>query len=267
MISPQGGAAYWLGVRNEDVVTDFDGRLRACQVLGRVERPPSDREPAGRRYLLLRVDPPLRMAPPMPPLPGGEAELIVVAERDDGTNLDELDRGWLSVLVFTAQNPDAVVAGDLEGAGLSMVIWGEIARQRSELPRSQEESFEYALGLLLRFADRAGHVDVPDDHREDGIRLSIWVNNMRSSQAHGHLRTDWGEQLEAVPGWTWRSGDDVALMDHFARREGHTDVPIDHREEGHPLGLWTQEMRKSYAMGSMHPDQVQRIEAIPHWHW
>ena len=261
------GADYWLGERGEYVVTDFDGRLRACHVLGRVERPPTDREPFGRRYLLLRVDPPLRTAPPMPPLPGGEAEQVVVCERHNGENLDELNAGSLSVLVFTVGNPEAVLEGDLDWAGLSMVIWGDIARSPAQLPPSQEESFERGLVALKTFADREGHVDVPDDHREDGHWLANWIHNMRYVQAHGDLRSEWVEMLEAVPGWTWRSGDEVVLMANFARREGHTDVPLDHREEGHPLGRWANEMRKSYAMGCMHPDQARRIETIPNWHW
>jgi len=203
----------------------------------------------------------------MPPLPGGEAEQVVVSERHNWTNLDDCGRGSLGVLVFTVGDPDAVLEGDLDRAGLSMFMWGDIARERSQLPRSPEEVFEYMLPLVAKFVIREGHVDVPDDHREDGQRLSSWINNMRYAQAHGDLRSEWVEKLEAVPGWTWRSGDEIVLMANFAHREGHTDVPLDHREEGHPLGLWAQERRKSYAMGCMHPDQARRIETIPNWHW
>ena len=90
---------------------------------------------------------------------------------------------------------------------------------------------------------------------------------MRYAQAHGRMRTEWVEKLEAAPGWTWRSGDEIALMANFARREGHTDVPLDHREEGHPLGQWAHGRREFYAKGWLHPDDVRRTEEIPHWHW
>ena len=81
------------------------------------------------------------------------------------------------------------------------------------------------------------------------------------------MRPEWVDKLENVPGWTWLSGDDFFLMARFARREGHTDVPTDHREEGRPLGRWAQQRRRSYAMGWLHPDDLRRTEAIPHWHW
>ena len=265
--SPQDSPDYWLGERSEYVVTDCDGRLRACHLLGRAQKPSSERDPGGRRYLLLRVDPPLRTAPPMTPLPGGEAEQIVVSERLDWTNLEELDHGSLSVLVFTVQDPQAFAAGDLDRAGLSPVLWGSIARDPSQLPRTPEEHFDEMQALVAKFASREGHLNVPDDHRENGQRLSSWINNMRFMQAHGELRREWVERLEAVPGWTWRSGDEIVLMTNFARREGHTVVPLDHHEEGHPLGRWAQERRKSYARGWLHPDDLRRTEAIPHWHW
>lgn len=64
-----------------------------------------------------------------------------------------------------------------------------------------EDQFGLGVQLLPQFVSREGHANVPLDHREDGIHLGTWVDNMKFEQANNGLRKDWGEQLEAVPGW------------------------------------------------------------------
>lgn len=235
----------WLGERGEHVVTDFDGRLRACHVLGAVEQS----VPRGRRRLLLTtVDPPFPTGTIQEP--GDEVGMLVLSERYTDDDLEQLVDGWMSVNLYLVRDSGALLAGDASAAGLSLVAQGMVARSPSQLPPSQEEHFRHGLLLLQRFAERERHASVPLQHVEQGSFLGAFVNNLRSARAHGHLRGDWAEQLEAVPGWRWHDGDEVDLVAKFAAREGHTDIPIGHVEDGRPLGRWVDEVRNSHTRGA-----------------
>ncbi len=137
------------------------------------------------------------------------------------------------------------------------------------LPRSREERFDRSFAALQRFVEREGHAYVPEDHDEGDLSWN-WLMNMRYQQVHGHLRADWAERLEALPGWKWLPGDDINLLRRFAERERHTDVPLDHREEGRAIGIVVQHWREDNARSGnyeLRPDIVRRLEQIPHWHW
>ncbi|MEW6154668.1 MAG: helicase associated domain-containing protein [Actinomycetota bacterium] len=70
-----------------------------------------------------------------------------------------------------------------------------------------------------------------------------------------------------MPGWTWLPGDDFYLLSRYALREGHTDVPTEHREYGRPLGMWVRLQREDHRKGVMNEATRERLRATPHWHW
>jgi hypothetical protein len=67
-------------------------------------------------------------------------------------------------------------------------------------PRADDWDRGYA--ALKTFADREGHARVPQGHRENGINLHNWVMVQRRNE--NKLTPQRREQLEALPGWTWR---------------------------------------------------------------
>ncbi len=259
---------FWLADRTNGVVTDFDGRLRACTLRGEFQLADDKGEPTGRRCLWLEVDPPL-------PLQEGElVKHIAVTERDYGADLTLLESkpprdhfAWLSVRIFrftgrSPAPPDVVPASSLVAEG-----FGEMAREPGLLPPSNEDQFEMGFGLLRSYVQREHRVDVPLDHVEDGIPLGVWVDNMKFEEANHGLRADWKERLAAVPGWKWLPGNDFELLEQYARREGHTRMPVNHVEQGRPLGSWVRDLRETYATGRLAPELVARLERIPGWEW
>lgn len=258
---------FWLGSRTESAVTDFDGRLRACKLRGQLRVTDESGRPARVRYLWLEVD------PPVPLQEGGSVSQIAVTERHFGADVTLLESEpprdhfkWLSVRIFRIKNPPSP-AGSIPESSLIPEGWAEMAREPSLLPPSAEDQFELGLRLVRKYADREGNTDVPLEHQEEGITLGVWVDNIRFEEANHGLRPDWKEKLEAVPGWRWLPGDDFYLLEQYARREGHTRMPLDHLEDGRPLGGWVRDLRETHAAGRLAPEWVERLERIPGWEW
>ncbi|HEX6595637.1 MAG TPA: helicase associated domain-containing protein [Acidimicrobiales bacterium] len=254
------GPDFYLGGRTEFKTVDFDGRIRSCFVQEEFRSPTGAGSDDPRHFLRVRVE------PDFPGAEGSHPE-IVLSERHGGTDLTNLGDDWIYVYVYEIANAQQLRNGRIiEGALLFNTI-GEVARMRSLLPRSPEELFERNFQLLQGFVERTGHVDVPEGHREQGELLATWLSNVRRSQLLGELPADWARRLEALPGWRWLPGDDFFLLDRYARREGNTDVPPEHREDGRPLGAWVRLQRHDYRKGVVDPRTRVRLEAIPHWHW
>lgn len=129
---------------------------------------------------------------------------------------------------------------------------------------------------LQRFARREGHSRVPSTHIEDGTRLGIWCAAQRRAQAGGALPADRRRRLEALPGWEWspreeahRSSWDTAfaLLEQFARREGHARPRRDVVESGFAIGQWVSTQRTNQRKGRLGPSQQRRLERLPGWVW
>jgi helicase associated protein len=253
----QSQADFWLGARGEELVTDFDGHVRACYRLGTALL----RADPSFRYIWVRVDPPM-------PLPEGRhGQEIALKEEWEGFDINHMADRWLGVYVFEIVDRSACELGSLDNADLRLFGRGEVAKSPALLPMSQEQDFEQKLALLQRFAAREGHTDVSPGYAEDDVPLGNWVANTKYSQAKGGLRPEWESRLQALPGWRWLSGDDFFLLARFAIEHGHTRVPLDYVDEGRPIGQWVNELRKTHTMGMLSGDWIRRLEKIPGWEW
>lgn len=65
--------------------------------------------------------------------------------------------------------------------------------------------FRRMLRKLEKWTDDTGNADVPIDAEYKGVHLGLWVDAMRYRYEHGTLHPRRVAQLEALPGWTWRS--------------------------------------------------------------
>jgi superfamily II DNA or RNA helicase len=133
---------------------------------------------------------------------------------------------------------------------------------------------DWAVGLraLSQFASREGHTVVPALHREGGFRLGQWVLNRRQERRRGRLAPTRAARLETFPGWSWDTLKDqwiasISAIRAFAEREGHTRVPVTHREGTLNLGLWVSTQRSKHRFGRLDPARVAELEAIPGWSW
>jgi superfamily II DNA or RNA helicase len=59
----------------------------------------------------------------------------------------------------------------------------------------------------------------------------------------------------------------LAELRAFAKREGHSRVPLQHREGDLALGAWAQTQRALHRKGSLAPERVAALEALPGWLW
>src|SRR5262249_18339267 len=57
------------------------------------------------------------------------------------------------------------------------------------------------------------------------------------------------------------------LLEAFVDREGHARIPVDHVENGFPLGRWGNKQRAAYANSTLAADPTRRLERVPRWPW
>jgi superfamily II DNA or RNA helicase len=125
-----------------------------------------------------------------------------------------------------------------------------------------EVTFEQNMILLERFVVREGNARVPSNHLEEGVKLGVWVNGVRSRR--DTLNSDQTERLEALD-FIWNILDEtferhIALLQGFVAREGHARVPFSHVEEGVSLGKWISKQRSR--RDTLAPERLARLEAL-----
>ena len=103
-----------------------------------------------------------------------------------------------------------------ESTSISVAMPSELYRgvyRRCDLAYEECYAFEFIpsvdfrrmLRKLEKWTDDTGNADVPIDAEYKGVHLGLWVDAMRYRYEHGTLHPRRVAQLEALPGWTWRS--------------------------------------------------------------
>lgn len=109
-----------------------------------------------------------------------------------------------------------------------------------------------------------------------GVELGKWVYAVWSTQdgpdSRKVLTTDVVKALDELEGWAWNKREariemGVAYIKRFQLREGHTNVPENHVEEGFPLGVWIKNQRYQHQIGYMSATLKSRLERIDSWEW
>jgi len=120
--------------------------------------------------------------------------------------------------------------------------------------------------LLVKFQQREGHANVPSKHKEEGVQLGKWLETQRQQKKKGELDISLEERLEEV-GVIWdifkeQWDSRYRLLAKFHQREGHTNVPHRHREEGVNLGVWLSSQRYKNRKGKLDISLKKRLEDI-----
>lgn len=250
---------FWLGDRSEGITTDFDGHVRRGTVLGVLSsRRPAVAGSSDRRYVWLRLDPAL-------PIASDVYEQVVITERHVGADLAALGATSISVYVLDPGPVASLERGVFDTSGSTILAWADVALDPADLPETQEAGFDRTFSLVEAFVRRTGRAEFGPDAEEAGVSLNTWVRNVKYFRLHDRLPLDQAARLKALPGWQWYELDEFALLEAYARREGNSDVPFDHDEDELPLGAWVASIRSSQR--HLPADWIERLEAIPHWHW
>jgi hypothetical protein len=175
---------------------------------------------------------------------------VPVRHKEDGVNLGF----W--VQTQRASNKKGWMSADrkrrLDGVG---IVWDPLAVQGEEM-----------FFLLETYAKREGHCNVPKNHKEDGLNLGVWVQTQRQVKSKGGLRADKARRLEDI-GFVWDQleaqwEDNFALLETYAKREGHCNVHGNHKEDGANLGFWVVFQRQAKSKGGLRADKARRLERI-----
>ena len=129
-------------------------------------------------------------------------------------------------------------------------------------PRADQ--WERNFALLKQFEEREGHCDVPFSHKEDGIKLGIWLSNQRKGR--GKMEESLQRRLEQL-GVSWdpyadRWERNFALLEQFKEREGHCIVMCRHVEDGIKLGAWLDTQRTKMKRGKLDGSYKCRLEEL-----
>ena len=131
------------------------------------------------------------------------------------------------------------------------------------LVRAQTDSAKWLENLeqLAVFVGERGHPDVPLDHP-----LGKWLASTRASIRRGTLDDGRVAEFRAAGGLVHpmegRWDDAHVLLTEFVKREGHADVPPQHRERGVPLAAWLRRQKREALEGLMAPNRVKMLEEL-----
>jgi superfamily II DNA or RNA helicase len=122
--------------------------------------------------------------------------------------------------------------------------------------------WDQGFSALQSFHKREGHCNVPQKHKEAGFNLGSWIANQRKNTAQTPRKQI--EQLNSLGfiwdaiNWQWEVN--FSALQRFYKREGHSNVPQRHREDGVKLGQWSAYLRK-YKERSL-PGQIKRLSSV-----
>lgn len=142
--------------------------------------------------------------------------------------------------------------------------------KKRNISEINEAKWQEQYKRLLRFVKREGNCRVPARYVEDDVRLGRWVSKQR--ELRDQLSKDRYQLLEKIPGWFWKGQDAKwarasALIEQYAKREGHTRVPKKHIEDGFALGVWVMHLRDDYLRGHLSEERRKYLQKLPGWVW
>lgn len=215
-------------------------------------------------------------------LRGGDGRAVRPAEKKRGRGDFGLASWWAHVRAsYRAGKLRPELARAFEGAlgKLPGFRWRKKAVPGAEYEGSTAER----LMALDAFVKREGHARVPQNHVEKGIKLGVWVMNLRRLHDAGRLPATLARKLAKYPRWSWGPWADahatfMRKLRRYVRREGHACVPQNHVEDGYRLGWRVGYVRKRYLVGKGRhyrgarrrplPAAIARdLEALPGWEW
>ena len=204
-------------------------------------------------------------------------------------------KGWFELLsTYVARENHALVPHGHVEAGQKLGEWASNQRRAFELGRLERERIERlealpgwswnlketiseqkwmkAFELLRRFAQREGHANVPQTHRENRFGLGTWVGQQRVAFSKGTLPDGRRARLEEVAGWEWDAREAwweeaFGYLMRFVQRESHSRVPAQHVEGDFKLGGWVRSQRAYRDGGTLSSERISRLEELPAWTW
>ncbi len=135
-------------------------------------------------------------------------------------------------------------------------------RVRVEPPLPVGDDGEPVAELCLQERHVGVDVEALDDGSHASVRLAL------TDRAGSVAWADVAAKPDALPpSAEQRFNRAYSALACFVEREGHSDVPMDQREQGWLIGVFAHNMRHVHAAGHLEPDRRAALEALPGWHW
>jgi superfamily II DNA or RNA helicase len=124
--------------------------------------------------------------------------------------------------------------------------------------------WDEGFGLLMQFRARNGYCLVPALHKEGTFHLGTWVRIQR--RFHDTMSVDRRHRLDAI-GFVWDALErewegGFAALTMFKTRNGHCNVPNNHKEGSVQLGKWVSRQRQRAKRGNWSAERMKRLNDI-----
>jgi hypothetical protein len=106
----------------------------------------------------------------------------------------------------------------------------------------------------------------------EGFRLGSWVARQRTQRSHKWMTQDRRNLLEGLPNWSWQINltNESARLEDFLRyiENGGTPKPTPGTSfDGFRVDMWVSVKRRAYKKGTLTPEMITALEAVPGWQW
>ena len=131
---------------------------------------------------------------------------------------------------------------------------------------SFESAWQENYANLKAYREQNGNCLVSQGELDDNDKLYKWVKRQRDDVKKGRLTAERKELLDEIgfcwdiPAYEWERN--FQLLEQYAGREGHCDVPNKHLEDGVKLGGWLGDQRTTYRKGDLDETRQQRLEEL-----
>lgn len=131
--------------------------------------------------------------------------------------------------------------------------------------------WDFGYQTLQEYVEQHGQCPANTYVTDTGYPLGSWARGQR--QHREQLSDDQRSRLEALPGWAWNRFD-AAWRESFERLtrwaavHGDVKIPRGYRTaDGFCLDQWPTIQRREYRAGTLAPERIALLEALPGWSW
>jgi len=135
-----------------------------------------------------------------------------------------------------------------------------------------EQPWRRGVGYLRAYAAEHGSAAPPLSVVVDTFPLGRWVAARRRDYHAGTLTLERIRALEALPGWSWQHHHDrwrqrLAELRDLVGVHGTVRAACTTQAGNPRLVRWVQTQRVAHRAGTLAPDRIHALEALPSWEW